>query len=149
MNREPSFVERHKQLAAGAMLASLAVSGCASGDHQSRYKACDKFGVVAQNRWAPVGAAVKSKPNVLAQKLAPGFAGNEIIAVDGWAHTTPAYPRNQAPYNSNIWFHLANQEGWVAFAAVRGEATLPDPTGHAYGGHAAPTPANCQEVYKP
>jgi hypothetical protein len=149
MNREPTFVERHKKLVASTLLAGLAVSGCANDDHQSRYKACDKFGVVAQNRWAPLGAAVRSEPDIASPKVAPGFAGNETIAVDGWAYTTAAYPNNSPPYNSNIWFHLANREGWVTFAAVRGETTAPDRTGQANGGEPAPTPADCREDYQP
>ena len=148
MNREPSFLECRKQLVAGTALASLALTGCGNDNQQSRYKACDKFGVVAQNRWAPVGAPVRSEPSVLAPKVAPGFAGNEIVAVDGWAHTSAAYPNNTPPFNNDLWFHLANREGWVTFAAVRGAATLLDPTGQANGGQPAPTPANCQEVYQ-
>jgi hypothetical protein len=146
MDREPSFIERHKQLIAGSVLAVLAVSGCASS---SRYKACDKFGVVAQHRWAPDGASVRTAPDVLAPKIEPGFTGNETIAVDGWVYTTAAYPKDSPPYNSNIWFHLANREGWVAFAAVRRDATSPDITGQAYGGKPAPYPANCREDYQP
>ena len=115
MNREPSFLECRKQLVAGTALASLALTGCGNDNQQSRYKACDKFGVVAQNRWA---------------------------------HTSAAYPNNTPPFNNDLWFHLANREGWVTFAAVRGAATLLDPTGQANGGQPAPTPANCQEVYQ-
>lgn len=52
MNREPIVVERRRQIIAGTILAGLALAGCGSGDQQSRYKACEKFGVSAQNRWA-------------------------------------------------------------------------------------------------
>ena len=79
-----------------------------------------------------------------------GFAGNTPIEVNNWEHTgKAAYPDNTPPWNSDIWFHLGSQEGWVNFAAVRGEVTEPDPTGQASGGKPAPTPANCDITYKP
>lgn len=105
---------------------------------------CARYTVYAQNRWDPVGAAVRSEPRVEAPKIG-GYAPNEIIVVDGWLHAEVAYPTNRPPWNSNIWFHLANQQGYVSYAGVRGTPTAKDPTGQATdGGQPAATPANCE-----
>ncbi|HSX24266.1 MAG TPA: hypothetical protein VLE74_04150, partial [Candidatus Saccharimonadales bacterium] len=106
-----------------------------------------KFGVFAQNRWAPIGASVRTEPNVLAAKIEPGFAGNEIVAVNGWVHGQP-FPNPTEPWNSDVWFHLANRTGWVAYAAVRAVPTDPDPTLRADGGIPAPTTPECEGTYK-
>lgn len=109
---------------------------------------CEPFRVYAQNRWAPLGTVLRQRPNVLAQKIG-SFAGNEVIAVNGWIHAgTPAYPTNQPPWNSDIWFHTANTpQGWVDFAAVREYPIEPNPTGLANGGTPAVTPPNCEGTY--
>jgi hypothetical protein len=104
---------------------------------------CDAFQIFAQNRWDPYGTAVRAQPNVLSPKVS-GFAPNQSIAVDGWVHSRPAYPTNSAPWNSDIWFHLADQSGWVSFAGVRATPVSRDPTGLADGGPPAPTPGNCE-----
>lgn len=112
---------------------------------------CDKYLVYAQNRWPPLGAAVREEPDVLAPKLDPGFAGNEAIAVDGWVDThKPVYKTNPPPWNSGVWFHLANRAGWVSFPGVRGAPTTPDMSGlNPDGGTPAEKPADCEGTYVP
>lgn len=111
--------------------------------------ACEPFAVYAQNRWDPLGASERSEPDVLAQKIG-SFAGNEVIAVDGWVKTgTPVYPTNTPPWDSDIWFHTVHEDGWVSFPGVRGEPTLPDPSAAADGGRPAPTAAECEMAYTP
>lgn len=127
----------------------MAGGACTEPEPRDIKGGCEKYGVFAQNRWTPIGAAVRKQPDVLAAKLEPGFAGNEVVAVDGWIHGKPAYPKNSYPWNSDIWFHLANRKGWVTFAAVRGEPTEPDPTLRADGGQPAPTPPECEGTYQP
>jgi len=105
---------------------------------------CEPYMVYAQNRWNPYGAAVRLNPDPESPKIG-GYSPNEIIVVDGWLHAKVAYPTNQGPWNSDIWFHLANDPGWVSFAGVRGVPTSPDPTGFAEdGGQPARTPTICE-----
>ena len=105
---------------------------------------CATFRVFAQNRYPPLGAVVRKAPEV----TSPGFAnydGNESINTDGWLHGQVAYPTNRPPFDSDVWFHVSTG-GWVNFAAVRGEPTVPDPTGglDPAGGGPAPTDLTCQ-----
>lgn len=134
-----------KRLLLAATVAGMALLGCSDNDTDSR-GGCEAFRVYAQNRWDPLGTAVREEPNVLASKLDPSFAPNEVIAVDGWLDTgEPVYPTNPAPWNSGIWFRLANREGWISFAGVRGEPTTPDPTGLSDdGGLPALPPKDCE-----
>lgn len=104
---------------------------------------CPAFQVFAQNRWAPLGAARRAQPNVLSRQLG-GYPGNMSLTVNGWVYGGVAYPSNTAPWNNNVWFHLADGSGWVSFAGVRATPTSPDPTGHANGGDPAPTSLACQ-----
>jgi hypothetical protein len=104
---------------------------------------CPTFRVYAQNRWAPYGAVGRQSPNVLSQQVVT-FAPNLVIAVDGWVHGRTAYPTNTPPWNSDIWFHTVNGQGWVSFAGVRANPTSQDPTGLADGGPPAPTSAACE-----
>jgi len=105
---------------------------------------CDAFQVFAQNRWAPTGTAVRAAPNIEAHVVAT-YPGNFSIMVDGWVHSRPAYPTNTAPWNSDIWFHLADDSGWVSFPGVRAEPTATDPTGlSSDGGVPAATSAKCE-----
>jgi hypothetical protein len=101
------------------------------------------YQVFAQNRWAPLGAATREQPNVLSTQVG-SYPGNMSIAVNGWVYGRAAYPTNTSPWNSNIWFHLADGAGWLSFAGVRATPTSPDPTGLANGGDPAPTPAACE-----
>lgn len=105
---------------------------------------CARFQIFAQNRWAPYGTAVRTEPDVNSKKIA-GFPGNYSISVNGWVHSSVAYKTNTAPWNSDIWFHLADGSGWVSFAGVRGVPTPQDPTGLSPdGGAPAPATAQCQ-----
>jgi hypothetical protein len=104
---------------------------------------CDPFTVFAQNRWTPLGTAVRDVPTPTAKKI-KGFSPNELIGVDGWVRTRAPYPSNTPPWTSDVWFHLSHDSGWVSFAGVRADPTSPDPTGHdADGGRSAPTPDEC------
>jgi hypothetical protein len=105
---------------------------------------CAPFQIFAQNRWEPYGAAVRTGPDVRRKQIS-NFDGNHSIAVDGWLHGSVAYPTNRPPWNSDIWFHLADNSGWVSYAGVRGVPTIHDPTGLSPdGGEPAPTLAKCQ-----
>jgi hypothetical protein len=105
---------------------------------------CDAFQVFAQNRWDPVGAAVRAQPNVLSKKVG-SYSPNASIAINGWVHSRAAYPTNTAPWNSDAWFHLADESGWVSFGAVRATPTGYDPTGlSARGGSPVATSGACQ-----
>ena len=105
---------------------------------------CGGYQLYAQNRYDPVGTAIRSAPDPLAAKVG-GFAPNEIIAVDGWVHAKVAYPTNPAPWNSDVWFHLSDGRGWVSFAGVRAAPSSYDPTGRSPdGGIPATTPEECR-----
>jgi hypothetical protein len=105
---------------------------------------CGAFVVYAQNRWEPYGAAIRAEPSVRAKQIG-SYDPNQVIAVDGWVHAEVAYPTNSAPYNSDVWFHLANEPGWVSFGGVRGTPTTRDPTGlDRNGGQPAPLSVACE-----
>lgn len=104
---------------------------------------CPTFHVYSENRWAPVGTAIRAQPSVLSTEEG-SYSPNTRIAVNGWVHGQTAYPTNVAPYNNNIWFHLSNGAGWVSFPGVRAKPTTFDPTGLASGGPPAPTLARCE-----
>ncbi len=105
---------------------------------------CDAFQVFAQNRWDPVGTVVRAEPNVNSKQVG-GFAANQSIAVNGWVHSRPAYPTNTAPWNSDIWFHVADDSGWVSFPGVRATPVGHDPTGlNPNGGPPAATSGSCE-----
>lgn len=104
---------------------------------------CGGYQLYAQNRWNPVGASIRQAPDPLARKSG-GFSPNEIVAVDGWVHAKVAYPNNPVPYDSDVWFHLSDGNGWVAFGGVRGAPTDLDPTGRSNGGIPAATPTDCR-----
>ena len=103
---------------------------------------CSTYEVYSENRWAPVGTAIRAQPSVLSTQEG-SFAPNSVIRLNGWVHGEAAYPTNVTPYNSNIWFHLSDGAGWVSFPGVRAKPTTFDPTGMASGGPPAPTPAKC------
>jgi hypothetical protein len=88
---------------------------------------CHLFTVVAQNGWPPYGAVAKRqpKPSSLTNEI---FAGNEIIAVDGWVHGGAIYPTDASPWNSDVWYHLSDGRGWIAYPAVRAAQAQPHPT---------------------
>lgn len=143
----PSAGEKGKAVSTKliALVASTALiaSGCSHAEGTKG--ACATYGVYAQNRYQPYGAAIRETPDVLAKKIG-SFAPNEVVAVNGWTVANhPAYPDNPTPWNSAVWFHLANENGWVSFAAVRGDITYPYPKPITPpGGEIAGTPADCQ-----
>lgn len=117
----------------GARGSSSLVGGCAS------------FNVYAQNQFPPLGTLRWSAPDVTA-KREPGFAGNELITVDGWVKAQSPYgATNDPPWNADVWFHLADGSGWVTFAGVRSAPTGPDPqNGLGPGSDPVPLDPVCQ-----
>ncbi len=79
---------------------------------------CPAFRVYAQNRWRPVGTAIRISPNALSTQVG-SFPPNMVIAVNGWVHGRVGYATNEPPFDSDVWFHLADGAGWVSFAGVR------------------------------
>jgi hypothetical protein len=109
---------------------------------------CEPFRAHAQNRWAPVGAAVRAGPNVESRRVR-GEPPNMVLMVDGWVHSRVAYPTNPAPWNSDIWYHLADNSGWVSFAGVRANPTSTDSTGLSKdGGTPARLSTDCEGSVK-
>lgn len=105
---------------------------------------CGAFRLYAQDRWEPYGASVRAAPAVLARKVGD-LGPNEIVAVDGWVHAGAGYLDNPPPFDNDVWFHLADNSGWVAFAAVRALSTSPASTNRDNdGGPAAATPPQCE-----
>jgi hypothetical protein len=73
------------------------------------------------------------------------YASNAVISVNGWVYGTADYPTNPPPWNSNIWFHLTDGAGWVAYPAVRAYPMTPDPDGlNPDGGPPVATSKSCQ-----
>lgn len=106
---------------------------------------CDAYQVFAQNRWDPVGPVVRAAPSITSKIVSIQYGANQSIAVNGWVHSRAAYPTNKSPWNSDIWFHVADDSGWVSFAGVRETPVGHDPSGLSPdGGPPAPTPGNCQ-----
>jgi hypothetical protein len=104
---------------------------------------CKPYQVYAQNRWAPLGATVRSQPNVLSTSMTT-FPGNMSLSVNGWVHGRAAYPTNTPPFDNDIWFHLTDGIGWVSFGGVRALPTSIDASGTADGGSPAPAPHACE-----
>jgi len=105
---------------------------------------CDAFQIYAQNRWQPYGATVRAEPNINS-KVQARLSGNLAFDVNGWVHSRPAYPTNTAPWNSDVWFHVADDSGWVSFPGVRATPVQQDSTGQSsYGGVPVPTSASCE-----
>lgn len=111
---------------------------------------CEPFMVYGQNRWNPIGAKVLAEPYRDAKQL-DGVGPNKIVYVDGWVRTEVAQPTNAGspPWDSDVWFHLANGEGWVSLAGVRRLPTDFDATGREdYGGEPAPTIEECEAALR-
>jgi hypothetical protein len=105
---------------------------------------CKPFQVYAQNRWQPYGTRVLAAPN-LASKQLRGEPPNKTLYVNGWVHGATAYPLNPPPWNSDVYFHLADGTGWVTFAGVRAVPTPQDPTGLSpNGGEPVPVITSCE-----
>lgn len=104
---------------------------------------CDPFRVYAQNRYPPLGAAIRAAPEVESRQMG-SEAGNKAIIVDGWVRSRVGYPSNPPPWDSDVWFHLADDSGWVSFAGVRELPTSPDESGlDPDGGPPAPASEAC------
>lgn len=104
--------------------------------------------VFAQNRWTPVGTAIRKKPDIDAKKL-DSVSPNIPFSVDGWVHASVAYEHNTAPFNSDVWLHMKNGSGWVSFGGVRATPTDFDPSGRSpNGGLPAPLPGDCEGKVK-
>ena len=128
---------------AASLVAAAIWAGVSGFFHRhSDSNGCAPFGVYAQNVWQPYGARELAAPEPLAKQIG-GFSPNQIVTVDGWKHATVPYPDNTSPFNSDIWFRTADHKGWIAFAAVRGLPSLPDPTNRS-GGTPAAAPASCE-----
>jgi hypothetical protein len=105
---------------------------------------CAPFEAIAQNRYPPYGAAIRTQPNALSTKVG-SYTGNAVISVNGWVYGTADYPTNPPPWNSNIWFHLTDGAGWVAYPAVRAYPMTPDPDGlNPDGGPPVATSKSCE-----
>jgi hypothetical protein len=106
---------------------------------------CSKYIIYSQDRWKPYGAKLMATPYRDAKQIG-GIPPNKLIYVDGWVHSEIAQPSNVIPpWNSDIWFHLADGSGWVSLAGTRAVPTPPDPTGlSTNGGTPPPTPSKCE-----
>jgi hypothetical protein len=104
---------------------------------------CAPFELYAQNRWQPYGTAIRAAPSPTSKETG-AFSPNHLVAVNGWVYGVVAYPTNVPPFNNNIWYHLADNSGWVSFAGVRAVPTAEDPSGLASGGPSGPISAACQ-----
>lgn len=105
----------------------------------------DGFTIFAQNKWAPLGAAIRARPDVGAVKVG-SLAPNEPLVVDGWVTSSVPYPNNPSPYDSNVWFHMKNGAGFVSFGGVRTQPTVPDAASSRNTADQipAPTPESCR-----
>lgn len=109
---------------------------------------CAPFNVHAQNEFDPFGTLIWSAPSPTAEN-APGFSPNQLITVDGWVRTRSPYLTNPEPFNSDAWFHLANEAGWVSYAGIRADPTAPPPDGNFGTGTAAvPLDPDCRGSYR-
>ena len=61
----------------------------------------DGWQVIAQNRYTPVGAAVRKEPDVDSEKIG-SVSPNVPFLVDGWVHASVAYPNNSPPFDSDV-----------------------------------------------
>ncbi len=123
-------------------------AGCAPQGVTCLVGGCEPYSVHVQNRYAPLGAAVRAEPRREGRQVG-AHAPNKLLPVDGWVRTQPAYPSNAPPFDSDYWFHLADDSGWVAFAGVRADPTTPatDPS-DSDGGTPAPAPPECRGTFR-
>ena len=108
---------------------------------------CEPFNLHAQNQFDPLGTKIWEAPSPTADSF-HGFAPNELITVDGWVRTRAPYPSNQPPWDSDVWFHLANGAGWVTFAGVRADPTDPSAGNFGDGSSPAPVDPDCAGSYR-
>lgn len=128
---------------AGAAPVLVATTGSSGSAESSMVGGCTAFTLFAQNQYLPYGASARENPDKASTKVA-SFEPNEVINVDGWVRAQPAYATNPAPLNSGAWYHLADDRGWVSFAAVRANPTSPDPDTHGAGSFHAPLDEDCR-----
>ena len=62
------IVTKRNRISAVLLVAGIAITGCGDGGEDDSSGGCEPFGVYAQNRWAPLGTAVREEPNVLSAK---------------------------------------------------------------------------------
>jgi hypothetical protein len=130
-------------LLGAAGLYAISLPRCAPEGVTCLVGGCDPFSVHAQNRFDPFGAALRVAPYREAAQVG-GYDPNQLVPVDGWVRTRAPYPTNPAPFNSDVWFHVADDKGWVSFAGVRADPTEPALTGFEVdGSRPAPTPPEC------
>lgn len=104
---------------------------------------CQPFSVYAQNRWNPAGATLRAGPTRNGRPIG-NFDPNELVLINGWVRGDIAYPTNPTPFDSDVWFHVADDRGWVSYAAVRADPTTFDPTGlDPAGGRPVPLDPQC------
>lgn len=109
---------------------------------------CETFHLFAQNEFDPLGTKISEAPMPSAESFR-GFSPNERVAVDGWVRTRSPYPSNSPPWDSDVWFHLANNAGWVTFAGVRANPTDPSTSGNfGEGTSPAPTDSDCAGTFR-
>lgn len=118
---------------------------------------CDSFVIYSKNRNSPGSTPIRLEPRLGAQQI-DSAKPNRKLRVNAWVATgTPTYPGNEAPYDSDVWYHIANGvgfdgnfEGWISFAGVRATRSelnsQPDPSNT---GIPAPLPPECKGTYLP
>lgn len=105
---------------------------------------CTTFRIYAQNKFNPVGSAIRTAPTPTAPIMRT-IAPNYQMFANGYVQGDVAYPLNRPPLNNNIWFHLSDG-GWVSFAGVRSLPTDLDPTGRGDDGPLVPLLSQCLGV---
>lgn len=147
--REWRFAAISAAVAAGLITAGILAAGSAwwpfDEDHASALVGgCVPFDLYAQNQFEPYGTNTRAEPYP-SSEVVGGFSPNELVTVDGWVRTRTPYPTNTSPWNSDAWFHLSNDQGWVPFAAVRSVPTSHDPeNGFGPGSDPAPLDEDCR-----
>lgn len=137
---------------AGSLIAAGIVFGITklftSGSDSSLVGGCAPFNLYAQNQFEPYGTLLWASPSPTAAN-SPGFSPNQIVTVNGWVRTRTPYTSNQPPWDSDAWYHLADNSGWVTYAGVRSTPTTPNPSGGSgKGTAAAPLDSTCSGTYR-
>jgi hypothetical protein len=89
---------------------------------------CATHQIFAEKRGSN-GTVIRAGPNPMATQIAR-LPANMSIAVNGWAYGKAA-PKTEGVSlpDRMIWFHLADDSGWVSFTTVHVYPTGYDPTG--------------------
>jgi hypothetical protein len=89
---------------------------------------CATHQIYAVNRPSD-GAVTRAGPNPMATEVT-SLPPNASIDVDGWAYGKAASPTDGVTQTEMmIWFHVADESGWVSFTTVREYPTGLDPSG--------------------